>query len=238
VMGEQTKADVVVSLDSDFLSSGPGHVRYARDFSSRRAMQGPASQLNRLYVVESMPTNTGAMADHRFPMRADNVKFSAHFLAAALKVPGLVAEPNREPWTAIARDLERHRGGSLVIAGEEQPPLVHALAHAMNEVLGNVGQTVYYTEPLEADPVNGIESLRELVGDLNAGKVEALVILGGNPVYDVPADFEFGPALVKAKLRVHSGLYYDETGSGTWTILDTGGRMLPEVPRPVWAEKK
>jgi MoCo/4Fe-4S cofactor protein with predicted Tat translocation signal len=206
------KADVVVSLDSDFLSSGPGHVRYARDFSSRRAMQGPASQLNRLYVVESMPTNTGAMADHRFPMRADDVKFSAHFLAAALKVPGLIAEPNREPWMAIARDLERHRGVSLVIAGEEQPPLVHALAHAMNEVLGNVGQTVYYTEPLESDPVNGIESLRELVSDLNAGKVEALVILGGNPVYDAPADFELGPALLNAKLRVHSGLYYDETG--------------------------
>ena len=206
------KADVIVSLDSDFLSSGPGHVRYAREFSSRRAMQGPSSQLNRLYVVESMPTNTGAMADHRIPMRADDVKSAAHFLAAALKAPGIVADQSKEPWMAIARDLERHRGVSLVIAGKEQPPSVHALAHAMNSALGNVGKTIFYTEPLEAIPVNEIESLRDLVNDLNAGKVEALVILGGNPVYDAPADFEFGPALLKAKLRVHSGLYYDETG--------------------------
>jgi len=206
------KADVIVSLDSDFLSSGPGHVRYAREFSSRRAMQGPSSQLNRLYVVESMPTNTGAMADHRFPMRADDVKSAAHFLAAALKVPGLDSEPNKEPWMAIARDLERHHGVCLVIAGGEQPPLVHALTHGMNAALGNVGKTVYYTEPLEANSVNQIGSLRELVNDLNGGKVEALVILGGNPVYDAPADIEFGPALLKAKLRVHSGLYYDETG--------------------------
>jgi molybdopterin-containing oxidoreductase family iron-sulfur binding subunit len=206
------KADVIVSLGSDFLSSGPGHVRYARDFSSRRAMQGPSSQLNRLYVVESMPTSTGAMADHRFPRRAEDIQFSAHSLAAALKATGLIADATREPWIAIARDLERHRGVSLVIAGEEQPPLVHALAHAMNAALGNVGKTVYYTEPLEANPVNEIESLRALLSELHAGKVEALVILGGNPVYDAPADFEFGPALLKAKLRVHSGLYYDETG--------------------------
>jgi MoCo/4Fe-4S cofactor protein with predicted Tat translocation signal len=206
------KADVIVSLDSDFLSSGPGHVRYAREFSSRRAMQGPSSQLNRLYVVESMPTSTGAMADHRFPMRADDVKSAAHSLAAALGVPGLSANSNKDPWITIARDLERHRGISLVVVGEGQPPFVHALAHAMNTALGNVGKTVYYTEPLEANPVNEIESLRDLVDELNAGEVDTLVILGGNPVYDAPADFDFGPALLKARLRVHSGLYYDETG--------------------------
>jgi len=206
------KADVIVSLDSDFLSSGPGHVRHAREFSSRRAMQGPSSQLNRLYVMESMPTNTGAMADHRFPMRAADIKFAAHSLAAALQIPGIGGGSDKLPWLAVARDLERHRGVSLVIGGENQPPFVHALAHAMNAALGNVGKTVFYTEPLEANPVNEIESLRELVNDLNAGRVETLIILGGNPVYDAPADFEFGPALLKAKLRVHSGLYYDETG--------------------------
>ena len=211
------KADVIVSLDSDFLSSGPGHVRYARDFSSRRAIQGPSSQLNRLYVVESMPTNTGAMADHRWPSAADTVRPIAYALASAVGVPGLNSEVMKHSdWSGwlpvVAHDLERHRGSCLVVAGEQQPPLVHALAHAMNAALGNVGQTVYYTEPLEANPVNGIESLRDLARDLNGGKVEVLVILGGNPVYDAPADFEFPPALLKAKLRVHSGLYYDETG--------------------------
>ena len=99
-----------------------------------------------------------------------------------------------------------------MIAGEEQSPVVHALAHAMNAALGNVGKTVYYTDPLEADPLNQIDSLRDLVSDMKAGKVEALIILGGNPAYDAPADFDFGPALLNVKLRVHSGLYYDETG--------------------------
>ncbi|MGA8222233.1 MAG: TAT-variant-translocated molybdopterin oxidoreductase [Candidatus Acidiferrales bacterium] len=211
------KADVVLSLDSDFLSSGPGHVRYARDFSSRRALQGPSSQLNRLYVVESMPTSTGAMADHRWPQPAGNVKYIAQALAGAAGVagttPGLLNQPPWSKWLpAVAHDLERHRGSCLVIAGEQQPPLVHALAHAMNAALGNVGNTVYYTEPLEAIPVNEIDSLRDLVADLNAGKVDVLLILGGNPVYDAPADLDFGPALLNARLRVHSGLYYDETG--------------------------
>jgi hypothetical protein len=87
--------------------------------------------------------------------------------------------------------LAAHRGASLVMAGEEQPAAVHALAHALNAALGNVGKTVYYTEPLEANPINGMESLRQLVNDINGGKVQMLLILGGNPVYDAPADFNF-----------------------------------------------
>jgi len=152
------------------------------------------------------------MADNRFPVRSSDIRFVARFLAGALNVPGHNSSPNDEAWSAVARDLDRHQGSSLVIAGEQQPPDVHALAHAMNVQLGNVGKTVEYTEPLEANPVNEIESLRELVKDLNDGKVDVLVILGGNPAYDAPVDFDFGPALLKAKLRVHSGLYYDETG--------------------------
>jgi MoCo/4Fe-4S cofactor protein with predicted Tat translocation signal len=212
------QADVIVSLGSDFLTSGHGHVRYAREFSSRRAMQGPSSSLNRLYAIESTPTSTGAMADHRLPLRACDVQTFAVQLAAAvgIAVPvgaaALTGKAIPEWKAAVARDLQRHRGTSLVIVGEHQAPIIHAVAHALNQSLGNVGKTVYFTEPLEANPVNQIESLRELVNDLDAGKVELLVILGGNPVYDAPADFDFGPALLKAKLRVHSGLYYDETG--------------------------
>ena len=71
--------------------------------------------------------------------------------------------------------------------------------------------TVSYTH-LDANPVDGIESLGDLVSDMKAGKVDALLILGGNPVYDAPADFDFGPALLNVKLRLHSGLYYDESG--------------------------
>jgi MoCo/4Fe-4S cofactor protein with predicted Tat translocation signal len=212
------EADVIVSLDSDFLTSGPGHVRYARDFSSRRDLaQGPASKINRLYVVEPMPTSTGTMADHRLPMRATDVPAFARQLAAAVgvsvsagsDVPTLKIPAN---WIkAAAADLTAHRGACLVVPGEYQSPVVHALAHAMNAALGNVGKTVVYTDPLEANPVNQTESLRDLVNDLNAGKVQCLLILGANPAYDAPADFNFTDAVIKARMRVHCGLYNDET---------------------------
>jgi MoCo/4Fe-4S cofactor protein with predicted Tat translocation signal len=211
------QADVIVSLDADFVSSGAGHVRYTRDFSSRRVIEGPNTKLNRLYVVESMPSSTGAVADHRKALRAAEVEAFARELAAAAGVAGAgggaVSSKVSAEWTrAVAKDLAEHRGSSLVIAGDEQPPAVHALAHGINASLGNVGKTVYYTDALEANPVNEIESLRELVNDINAGKVDLLFMLGGNnPVYDAPVDFDFGPSLLKVKTRVHSGLYYDET---------------------------
>jgi MoCo/4Fe-4S cofactor protein with predicted Tat translocation signal len=211
------QADVIVSLDADFLTCGAGHVRYAREFSSRRDLSaGAASKLNRLYVAESMPTATGAVSDHRLPVRSADIDDLARQLAAAAGV-AVPPSPNasakiRADWVgAVGRDLAAHRGSSIVIAGEHQPPFVHALAHAINAALGNVGKTVVYTESIEASPVNQLESLRDLVNDLNAGKVDFLVILGANPVYDAPADFDFASAMQKAKLRVHSGLYLDET---------------------------
>jgi molybdopterin-containing oxidoreductase family iron-sulfur binding subunit len=221
------QADVVVSLDADFLCSGPGHVRHARDFSKRRIVEGPSSQMNRLYVVESTPSNTGAMADHRLPMRASEVEGFASALSVRLGVAAGAARASatRAPneWIAVlARDLERHRGACLVIAGEEQPPAVHALAHAMNAALGNVGKTVIYTEPLEANPVNEMESLRTLTAEIDAGQVDCLVIVGANPAYNAPLDFDFARQLLKVKQRVHMGLYVDETAELChWHIPET-----------------
>ncbi|HTS12449.1 MAG TPA: TAT-variant-translocated molybdopterin oxidoreductase [Candidatus Limnocylindrales bacterium] len=209
------QAKVIVSLDSDFLVSGPGHVRYTREFSSRRNIESPSTELNRLYAIESMPTSTGAMADHRLRLRSSDVEGFARHLASAigLAIPNSTAggQPPDGRIASIARDLQKSRGASLIIAGETQPPIVHALAHAMNDALANVGKTVQYTEPLEPNPVNQAESLHDLVGELNDGKVKLLVILGGNPVYDAPVDYNFGFALLKAETRIHCGLYQDET---------------------------
>ena len=210
------KADVIVSLDADFLTCGAGHVRYARDFASRRDLAaGASASLNRLYAAESMPTATGAVADHRLPVRSSDIDDLARQLAAAA---GVAVPPSANGgkipanWVgAVGRDLAAHKGASIVIAGEHQPPLVHALAHAINAALGNVGKTVTYTESIEANPVNQLASLQELVNDLNAGQVDFLIIIGANPVYDAPADLDFASAMQKARLRVHSGLYLDET---------------------------
>jgi molybdopterin-containing oxidoreductase family iron-sulfur binding subunit len=210
-------ADVILSLDADFLGSGPGALRYAREFAKRRRPED-AERMNRLYAIESMPTSTGARADHRLPARPGQIGVLAVQLASALGLAGGTGREGQaggsEKFTAaVARDLQAHRGRSLVIAGDSQPPAIHALAHAMNQALGNVGKTVVYTETTEAEPVNQIESLRDLVADMNAGKVDLLVIIGGNPVYTAPVDFKFADALGKVQLRAHLSLYDDETSA-------------------------
>jgi len=208
------QADVIVSLDADFLSAGPGAVRYARDFADKRRISGPESTMSRLYVAESTPTVTGGMADHRAPMRARDVEAFARALALGLGIKSgdAASPPASVSWIpALVRDLQNHRGTSLVIAGEQQPPIVHALAHAINDALGNVGKTVHYTDPVEANPVNGLESLKELVADIEGGHVDTLFILGVNPVYDAPPDVRFADHLLKVKTRIHLSLYEDET---------------------------
>ena len=120
---------------------------------------------------------------------------------------------------AVAKDLLAHRGASLVIAGDDQPPAVHALAHAMNAALGSIGRTVTYIDPIEASPVDQLQSLRDLTAEMNAGQVDLLVVLGGNPVYTAPADFEFGAAMAKVPTRVHFGLHANETSEiSHWQI--------------------
>jgi MoCo/4Fe-4S cofactor protein with predicted Tat translocation signal len=217
------QADVILSLDADFLGAGPGGLRYARDFSARRRPE-QADRMNRLYAIESMPTSTGARADHRLPMKPSEIERAAQEIDAAIRaggagraggLGGTVTQPFRAAeakWLdAVAKDLQAHRGRSLVIAGDGQPPSVHALAHAMNAQLGNAGRTVVYTQPVEAEPVNQLDSLRDLVADMAAGKVDLLVIVGGNPVYTAPADLKFADALDKVQLKVHLSLYDDET---------------------------
>lgn len=226
------RADVILSLDCDFLIDGPDHLRHASDFADRRDVRAASTaraEMNRLYVLESTPTLTGAKADHRIPMRVDEIEAFAVTLAVRLglnvaPVGGRRSEAERlgheaDRWLeAVVDDLKNYRrdadpGGSLIVAGRYTSPLVHALVHAMNEALGNVGKTVIYTEPVEAEPVLQRESLRDLVADMQAGKVEMLCILGGNPVYNAPADLHFTDALDKVPFRLRLGLYEDETSA-------------------------
>ena len=218
------KANVILSLDADFLASGPGHISYAKQFARRRKLDGPSDTLNRLYVVEPTPTVTGSSADNRLPMRACDIELFARALAAKLGHGSAVSLPaDAEKWLAtVVGDLQKEHGNSLVIAGEQQSATVHALTHTINAALGNVGTTVYYTEPVEAEPVNHLESLGQLCSDMQAGKVDLLVILGGNPVYDAPHDFDFVTKLQKVHTSVHLSPYFDETSAYcTWHVSES-----------------
>ena len=213
---ELKQARVVVALDADFLNSGPGALRYARDFMRGRRVRSVADSMNRLYAAETTPTGTGAVADHRLPVPATDVERLAVSLAAAVGVVG--AEPGDlddalQGWVEMAAaDLVAHRGAAAVIPGQQCSPTVHALAHAINEALGNVGRTVVYSDPIESGGTDYLEDLRALVDDMQAGEVDVLAIIDANPVFDAPADLAFEAAMLNVPRRIHLGLHDDETG--------------------------
>jgi MoCo/4Fe-4S cofactor protein with predicted Tat translocation signal len=213
-------ADVIVALDADLLASGPASLVHARDFAARRRPDGP---MTRLYAAETPLTPTGAKADHRLALPPRDVAALARALAARTGVAGARGDvpagvPSR--WLdAVAADLRAHRGRSLVVAGETQPAEVQALAHLANAALGNVGQTVAYVPPVEARSEDQLASVRALVDDLRAGRVELLVVLGGDPAFNAPADLGFAEAMARAALRVHLSLYANETAAqGHWVV--------------------
>jgi MoCo/4Fe-4S cofactor protein with predicted Tat translocation signal len=214
-----SKADRILSLGSDFLACQPGSLRYARDYAAKRRISGDKAEMNRLYVVESTPTTTGANADHVWRIRPDRMVAFAQTVVSGLLplgkgsgAPYLGISPDNVVPLEIVGAIQKDLGASLIIVGDEQPPAVHAVAHGINAALGNVGKTVFYTEPLEANPVDQTQSLRELINDIDAGQVETLIILGGNPAYNTPVDLRLDlNRLNKVKLRAHLNLYNNET---------------------------
>ena len=210
-----SKADRILSLGSDFLSAMPGSLRYARDYAAKRRINGEKSEMNRLYVVECTPTITGANADHRFSFKPTEIEvLIGAVLAGALPTKQGMLPSNlpNESLVSLSKDLDNHKSASIIIVGDDQPPIVHAVAHAMNAALGNVGKTVFYTDPIEANSIDQTQSIRELVNDIDAGKVDTLIIIGGNPAYNTPVDLRLDlNRLNKVKLRAHLSLYNNET---------------------------
>jgi molybdopterin-containing oxidoreductase family iron-sulfur binding subunit len=231
------QAAVVLSLDSDFLITHPAALAYGRDFI---AAHTPgvinAVQMSRLYVAESTYTNTGAMADSRLVVAKSALQALAGALVGALvdaglqsaALPASLVESSRDQAPssdmsafarAAAKDLLAHRGKGIIIVGEQQPAEMHALAHVLNAALGNVGQTVWYSEDPEGDRPGHVEAIRQLVEAMRAGQVETLLILGGNPVYNAPADLDFARAMAAVPVRVQLSLYWNETSRlCTWHL--------------------
>ncbi|MFZ1014950.1 MAG: TAT-variant-translocated molybdopterin oxidoreductase [Terracidiphilus sp.] len=219
VQYDLTQADVIVSLDSDFVSSSdyPGFHKLVRDYAGRR--KHPENGMNRLYAVESTTTTTGMKADHRLGLRASEVPAFAAALAAAVGAPG--ASAPQYAWTgeqqkfldAVAKDLKASAGKSAVIPGLYTDESVAALALAINTAMGNVGKTVLVSsDPSIPLPSDQMGDFKALVAELNAGKVDWLVILNSNPIYNAPADLQFASAFNKANIVAHLGSHYDETG--------------------------
>ena len=226
-----SKAKVILSLDSNFIAEGPAHVRYARDYAVTRAAAAAPDEpgyearegfshdeMSRLYAAECSPTLTGANADHAIALRYPEIETLARKVAQLLGVAGVAAhEGNAQAipadWLeALVGDLQAHKGGAVVVPGDSQPPVVHALAHAINGALGAVESgLVTYIASSEVKPVDQRQSLAEMVEALNAGQISLLVILGGNPAYNTPYNLNVGAAIEKAGLRVHLTSQKNET---------------------------
>ena len=218
------RAKRILSLDCDFLGAEEDLHRLIRDFARGRKLRAPEKApgedlLNRLYVVESLMTLTGANADHRLRLPPSAILPVAAALAAKL-APDASAEwaaalarfgqpAGLEPnWLSeCANDLRAHAGRSVVLAGQRQPLPVHLLAHAMNAALGNLGQTVVFHDA----PIPREESITDLARALDSGEVKTLLILGGNPVYNAPVELDWAATQRKAGLIVRLSYYEDET---------------------------
>jgi molybdopterin-containing oxidoreductase family iron-sulfur binding subunit len=220
------RAAVILALDADPLLADPEMIRHARGFASGRS--APSGQgMNRLYAVEGVYSLTGAMADHRLRLQSGQIAPFLAALAARLAPPNAGAlnlsaagvQGVESRWVdAVAKDLLAHRGKGLIIAGERQPPAVHAVVCALNTHLGNTGQTVSYHETKDAS-LPSLGSLSSLVSAMKGGTVQTLVVLGGNPVFDAPADLDFAAAMAKVPQTIALGHGVDETSSkAKWHI--------------------
>ena len=221
------RAAVILALDADPLLTDPEMIRHARGFAAGRSAGASGGAMNRLYAVEGVYSLTGAMADHRLRLESRQIAPFLAALAARLAPPTAGAAsvagagvPGVDPrWIdALAKDLLANRGKGLIVAGERQPAAVHAAVCALNTYLGNTGKTVSYAETKDAS-LPSVSSLVSLVSAMNGGAVQTLVVLGGNPVFDAPADLGFASAMAKVPHSIALGHTVDETSSkAKWHI--------------------
>jgi molybdopterin-containing oxidoreductase family iron-sulfur binding subunit len=214
-----SRASVIVSFDADFLAPTSRHfLTNSREFADSRRLESPDDSMSRLYSIESAYSLTGAMADHRLPLRSSEIGAFAQAVASLLGVPGAPPTTFQDDAhaVAIAADLRKAGSSGVVLAGETQPPEVHALCAAINSHLGAPGNTV---DLLAVDAPRDTTNLPALVQDLNAGRVDVLVMIGVNPVYDAPASLEFPEALKRVSETIHLGTHVDETAQAAmWHI--------------------
>jgi len=209
------QADRILSLDKDIFSDF--NVRYTKDYVKKRNFSEEQKDISRVYAVETTISLTGAKADHRLAVKPSEMTEIAKAIAGGLGVAGASGaglSDKASKWIApMVKDLLAHRGKSLVVVGDNQPPMVHALGHAINQALGNVGTTITYAEPFSPfAETTQIDQLKQLVQEIDGGAVKMLVVMGGNPVYNTPADLRLNKERMdKIPLRVHLGHYFDET---------------------------
>ncbi|MEX1027608.1 MAG: 4Fe-4S dicluster domain-containing protein [Candidatus Paceibacterota bacterium] len=221
-----TQAKTIVCFDADLLGSHPAHLKLARDWSVGRRSADQGS-MNRLVSIEACWSVTGSVADTRIPLRPSQIELAVEWLAVRLGVapelPFGIDEGISERLEAVAQDLLGSGGAAVVAAGPALSPRAHQWVHAINARLGNVGTCIRYTkEPLADDAPDGyVASIRELSDLLQGNVIQTLVIVGGNPVYDGPADtpLDLSSTLERPLISIHLSSHDNETSQAcTWHL--------------------
>ena len=212
------KAERIVSIDADFLHGEAGSLYYARAFANGRRVTKKGDPMNRLYVAESALTLTGMMADHRLRLATSHMlAFAARLASAVYPQAAEALTPHTQgveippKWIEeCAADLTAHRGRAVVVAGAHLPVELHAIVHGINSAIGAIGQTVNFV-PAETTP--GGSNIVGLASAIKGGSVKTLVVLGGNPAYNAPADLDWVALQRTVPEVVRVGYYVDETSS-------------------------
>jgi molybdopterin-containing oxidoreductase family iron-sulfur binding subunit len=228
-------AQVIVSLDRDFLHHEAGSLRHARGFAHGRRPVSVPDTMNRLYMIESSHSITGAMADHRWRAAPSTVTAYAVAIARgvldALQAPASlpvaaalktaqIAATDEKAVQAIVKDLVTGKDKSVLLAGASQPAFVHALCAAVNQALGSAGTIVTYAPAPEALAQPGMAAMGKLAARLAAGEIKTLVTLNANPCFDAPGEFSFADAMKKAAVSISLSVDLNETVShaSTWRL--------------------
>ncbi len=218
-----SRAERILSVDGDFLGQDPGALTFSKQFADGRRVRSSKDEMNRLYVAEGNFTITGAMADHRKRLASSQmIGFLAGIaLNIELGVEGEALQPifenltgsfdeDTKTWIAkCAEDLSHHKGKSLVYVGAQLSPEAHAIGLLINEKLGNLGETLTFVEDVDTES----SSIQDLAAAISDGNVTALLVMGGNPVYNAPADLGFEALLDKVGMVARLGYYEDETSA-------------------------
>lgn len=217
-----SKADIILTLDCDLLGDHGSKLTNMRQWAARRDPQ--AGPMNRLYVVESLYTSTATGCDHRLPLKPSaigpflaQIEERVDLLLAGQAAPATGDAYQDKFFAAVTQDLAEKKGKSAIVVGSRLPAAVHALAHRLNLKLENLGNAILFAP----EPQKGgqLAALKELTTEMAAGSVDTLVILGGNPVYNAPADLKFADALAKVATSIHLSEYDDETSQAcTWHV--------------------
>ena len=211
------EVDVLLAIESDLLSTAPGHLRYARDFAGRRNPSRVAS-MSRIYAIESTPTLVGSVADHRFIVSPAEIRRLVGALSTA--IPGAEPGSSMPRWMgAVIADLRASHGRALVHVGPDQEAQVHAWAHAVNEALGGRGTAYDLIDPVVHEPTDQARAMQALIADMHSGAVSTLLMVDTNPSFAVPAAWGFSEALERVPFSVSLANREDETArASSWFV--------------------